>query len=245
MSFIKESFNELIQSIRDKLENKETRFAQLLEWFFHPVAIVMYSSLMFFILQPNIEIIVINWNVIIMFGFLGIVSITSFFLLITLLPRMEELEGEQVGLKKLYKFALERGERMDLASGMTGAIDMLIFFTAVFIFKYPIPEVYIFACAILTAMMGFLGLIRFFWRISVHCAISSTVITAFTLLQFWYFVWLYALMIPIIYSRIKLEKHDEKQVTAGTLIGILLPVGLYFFVYLNPPLLALIQSLYT
>ena len=245
MSFIKQNLEEFKQYIRGKLENKETRFAQLLEWFFHPVAIIMYSSMMFFVLQPNIEIIVINWNVLLLFGFLGIVSFISFFMLIKLLPKKEDLEGEQSGFNKLFKLALDRGERTDLASGITGAIDMVIFFTAVFIFKYQVPEVYIFACAILSAMMGFLGLIRFVWKISVHCAISSTVITAFTLLQFWYFVWLYVLLIPIIYSRIKLERHDGKQVTAGTLIGILLPVGLFFFVYLNPPLLALIQSLYT
>jgi len=245
MAFIKENLEEFKQYIRDKLENKETRFAQLLEWFFHPVAIVMYSSMMFFMLQPNIEIIVINLNVLILFGFLGVVSFISFFILIKILPKKEDLEGEQTGINKLLKFAIDRGERIDLASGITGAIDMVIFFTAVFIFKYQVPEVYVFACAILTAMMGFLGLIRFFWKISVHCGISSMVISSFVLLHFWFFVWLYILLLPIIYSRIKLERHDWKQVTAGTLIGILLPIGLYFFVYLNPPLLALIQSLYT
>ncbi len=245
MKFVKNNLDELIEYIKNKLENKEPSFAQVLEWLFHPVPIVMYTSILFFILQPSIEIIVINWNVIVMFGFLGVVSFISFFIFIKILPTREDLESEQNGIKKLLKYALEKGERTDLASGMTGAIDMTIFFTAVFIFKYQVPDVYVFACAILTAMMGFLALIRIIWRISVHCAISSMIITSFVLVQFWYFVWLYAFLIPIIYSRLKLKRHDAKQVTAGTLIGILLPVGLYFFVYLNPPLLALIQSLYT
>ena len=236
---------ELIRKKLAKLNDKDNRFAQILEWIAHPVSVVLVSSILLFLLAPTSELIVVDIYTISLIGMLGLISVISFFILIQILPNEEDLEGEQHGIKKFIKIAIKEGEREDLAAGITGGIDMIIFFTAIFIFKYPMADIYIFACATLTLIMGVLGLIRFFWKISVHCGISSLVITCFTLFSFWHFVWLYLFLIPIIYSRLKLKKHNIFQIIGGILIGTLIPIGLYFFVYLNPTLLSIIQSFYS
>ena len=236
---------DLIKSKFKKLDDKETRFAQILEWLGHPVSVILISCVLFFILAPINELIIINFPTVLLIGILSVVSFISFFMLAKYLPNKEDLKGEQRGFKKFIKMAVEEGEREDLAAGITGGIDMIIFFTAVFIFRYPMLDIYVFACATLTFIMGALGLIRFIWKISIHCGISSLVITSFTLFSFWHFVWLYIFLVPIIYSRLKLKKHTVAQIIGGILIGSLIPIGLYFFVYLNPELLSLIQSLYS
>ncbi|NHI91631.1 MAG: hypothetical protein EAX96_03940 [Candidatus Lokiarchaeota archaeon] len=228
----------------NKLKDEETRFAQIMEWLAHPVSVILVASGLLFLLAPTSDLIIINWWSILLLGILGIISIVLLIILIKILPHKEDLEGEQYGIKKYFKIAIDTGERTDLATGIIGSIDIIILFIVVFIFKYPMPEVYIFASATLTVVMGTLAVIRYFWKISVHCGISSLVITSFTLWRFWQFVWLYLFLLPIIYSRLKLKRHTLSQTIAGILIGVLIPAGLYFFVYLNPELLANIQKLY-
>ncbi|MHA1893332.1 MAG: hypothetical protein ACTSX4_02400 [Candidatus Helarchaeota archaeon] len=228
----------------EKLKDKETRVAQLLEWISHPVSVILVATGLFFMLAPTSDLIVVNeWSMLLL-GILGGISFILFLILRKVLPYKEDLEGEQHGVKKILKIMTYRGEHEDLATGITGVIDMMIFFMVVFIFKYPMPDVYVFAAATLTVVMAVLGLIRIFWKISVHCGISSLVITSFTLWRFWQFVWLYLFLIPIIYSRLKLKRHTLNQTIAGIIVGTLIPTFLYFVVFLNPELLSIIKEFY-
>jgi len=71
--------------------------------------------------------------------------------------------------------------------------------------------------AFITAIMS---LINLSWKISIHAAGISGPTTCLVYLLGMRAVFLYALLVPVCWSRLKLGQHDLKQVLAGSLLPI-------------------------
>ena len=60
--------------------------------------------------------------------------------------------------------------------------------------------------------------ITFYWKISLHMSISMVGITFVNMATRWQFIWLYALIPVIAWSRLKLKKHTPMQLFFGALL---------------------------
>jgi membrane-associated phospholipid phosphatase len=61
-------------------------------------------------------------------------------------------------------------------------------------------------------------LITFYWKISLHTSINMIGITFINMATGWHYIWLYALIPVVAWSRLKLEKHTPAQLFWGAVI---------------------------
>ncbi|KXK09330.1 MAG: hypothetical protein UZ22_OP11002001112 [Microgenomates bacterium OLB23] len=61
-------------------------------------------------------------------------------------------------------------------------------------------------------------IITFYWKISLHMAINIVGITFINMATGWHYVWLYALIPIVAWSRLRLKMHTPLQLLAGTVI---------------------------
>jgi membrane-associated phospholipid phosphatase len=91
----------------------------------------------------------------------------------------------------------------------------------------PIVEQFIGSAAVL---MGILGLVTFFWKISFHGAAISAAVTT-TVLVAGSSAWPVVLLVPLVgWARVRLDRHTPRQVIYGSLVGALIAsVFVYYF----------------
>jgi hypothetical protein len=80
---------------------------------------------------------------------------------------------------------------------------------------------------VLLAFLICLTIITLIWKISLHAATMAAMVTILVLFYGLIFVWLYLLLIPIIWARLVLRQHNVAQLSAGVLLGALLPLIAY------------------
>lgn len=74
-----------------------------------------------------------------------------------------------------------------------------------------------------------IALITQLWKVSIHTALFSSVVTISIILfggQFW---WLYLILIPLAWARIHRQRHTIWQAIAGSLIAFLLTSATFWF----------------
>ena len=80
--------------------------------------------------------------------------------------------------------------------------------------------------ALNTVMVAILTL---FWKVSVHTALFSAVITVVTILFGIQYGWFYLLLVPLCWSRIYRHRHTLNQVVGGALIAFVLTALVFWF----------------
>lgn len=74
-----------------------------------------------------------------------------------------------------------------------------------------------------------IAIITQFWKVSIHTALYSAIVTIVVILfgvQFW---WLYLILIPLAWSRIYRKRHTIWQAVAGSLIAFVLTAAVFWF----------------
>lgn len=84
-------------------------------------------------------------------------------------------------------------------------------------FLYMTPE-FVEKLLIITIAYTTIYIITFYWKISLHMSINVIGITFINMATGWHYIWLYALIPLVAWSRLKLEKHTPKQLFWGTVI---------------------------
>lgn len=80
----------------------------------------------------------------------------------------------------------------------------------------PIVELFVMATILL---VGVLGLITLFWKISFHGATITAAVTT-TMMVAGYSAWPVILLVPLVgWARIRLRRHTPRQVIYGSLVG--------------------------
>ncbi len=82
----------------------------------------------------------------------------------------------------------------------------------------------------LSALLMILTITTFVWKISLHAATLAATVSLLVAFGGMNYAWIYLLLIPVVWSRLVLKKHTPAQVTAGTLVGIIvtfLTVGFF------------------
>jgi hypothetical protein len=72
------------------------------------------------------------------------------------------------------------------------------------------------------------ALITLFWKISIHTALFSAVVTITVIVFGSPFSWLYLILIPLSWSRIHRHRHTIWQATAGALLAFVLTAAVFW-----------------
>ena len=75
-----------------------------------------------------------------------------------------------------------------------------------------------------------IGLLTLFWKVSVHTALFSSVMTVVVILFGIHFTWIYLLLVPLAWARIYRHRHSLNQVIGGALITFVL-TSLVFWLF--------------
>jgi len=75
-----------------------------------------------------------------------------------------------------------------------------------------------------------ISLLTLFWKVSVHTALFSSVVTVVVILFGIHFAWLYLLLVPLAWARIYRHRHSLNQVIGGALITFVL-TSLVFWLF--------------
>lgn len=90
------------------------------------------------------------------------------------------------------------------------------------------PILTVFSGGIVTLII--IGLITYFWKISIHATMITFFVVMFILLYGWR-IWLILLLIPIIFwSRLMLKRHNFWQLLFGFILSLIIVLGT-FYVY--------------
>lgn len=73
---------------------------------------------------------------------------------------------------------------------------------------------------VLVAMLVLLTIVTFVWKISLHAATLMATVSLIIVFRGWEFAWLYLLIIPIAWARLRLNQHTPAQLLAGSLSGV-------------------------
>jgi membrane-associated phospholipid phosphatase len=77
------------------------------------------------------------------------------------------------------------------------------------------------------------GVMTLYWKVSIHTALYSSIITVIVVLFGIQYAWGYLLIIPLAWSRIYRHRHSLNQVIGGAMIAfILTSLVFWFFGYL-------------
>lgn len=106
-----------------------------------------------------------------------------------------------------------------------GIILGLIYLAVLYFFHGPI----ILSIGVTAIILGLsiLELINKFIKVSVHLATLSSLFTFLILIEGWLFVFCFILIPVLMWSRIKTKNHTLLETLVGTLLGILLTMGIY------------------
>lgn len=74
------------------------------------------------------------------------------------------------------------------------------------------------------------ALVTQYWKISIHMAMLTSIITVAVIIFGPIYVWFYFLLIPLAWSRVHRKKHTVLQATAGTILAFIL-TALVFWGY--------------
>ena len=75
-----------------------------------------------------------------------------------------------------------------------------------------------------------IGLLTIFWKVSIHTALYSSIVTVLVILLGAPYAWLYLVLIPLGWSRIYRNRHTFEQVIGGSLLAFVL-TSLVFWVF--------------
>lgn len=78
---------------------------------------------------------------------------------------------------------------------------------------------------VLAAMLIALTLITSVWKISLHAATLTALVTLLVYLNGPQFAWFYLLIIPIAWARTVLRQHTKAQLLGGVLVGLFVTIG--------------------
>jgi membrane-associated phospholipid phosphatase len=88
-----------------------------------------------------------------------------------------------------------------------------------------IVEIFVLAT---TVLVGVLGLITLFWKISFHGATITAAVTT-TVMLAGYSAWPVILLVPLVgWARIRLKRHTPRQVIYGSLVGAVIAMVLSY-----------------
>lgn len=73
------------------------------------------------------------------------------------------------------------------------------------------------------------AIITLYWKISIHMAIFTSIVTVMTILFGGAFIWFYLLLIPLAWSRIHRKKHTLLQTVVGALVAFSLTTIIFWF----------------
>jgi len=74
------------------------------------------------------------------------------------------------------------------------------------------------------------ALLTLFWKVSIHTALYSSVITVLVILLGAWYGWLYLLLVPLAWSRIYRHRHSVGQVVGGAIIAFV-STSLVFWIF--------------
>jgi len=74
------------------------------------------------------------------------------------------------------------------------------------------------------------ALLTLFWKVSIHTALYSSIITVLVILLGAWYGWLYLLLIPLAWSRIYRHRHSVVQVVGGAIIAFV-STSLVFWIF--------------
>ncbi|WP_018962699.1 phosphatase PAP2 family protein [Coprothermobacter platensis] len=140
-----------------------------------------------------------------------------------------------VGLVSAVTFAIARNRQFirtkDLVEreirSLPYVASMLAYFLAAAIFGRQnwAPKWIIFITSSMGVGLGICGVINAFWKISFHTFASSAMATMFFMVSAnWWSLIFFAISLIIGWSRVKINVHTPKQVGAGFLLGIVVPL---------------------
>lgn len=75
---------------------------------------------------------------------------------------------------------------------------------------------------VLVALLIALTIITTIWKVSLHTATTAALSTLLVLFGGTNFIWLFALLIPVAWSRLFLKQHTPAQLIAGTAVGVII-----------------------
>lgn len=78
----------------------------------------------------------------------------------------------------------------------------------------------LFMSNVLVAYLICLTIITFIWKISLHAATMTAMVTILVLFSGPIFLWFYLFLLPIIWARLTLKQHTVAQLGAGILLGV-------------------------
>lgn len=78
----------------------------------------------------------------------------------------------------------------------------------------------LFMSNVLVAYLICLTIITFIWKISLHAATMTAMVTILVLFSGPIFLWFYLFLLPIIWARLTLKQHTMAQLGAGILLGV-------------------------
>lgn len=80
---------------------------------------------------------------------------------------------------------------------------------------------------VLVAFLLSLTIITLIWKISLHAATLSAIVTLIVLFSGNQFSWLYLALLPVIWARLALKQHTVAQLAAGVMLGVSLTLTAY------------------
>lgn len=128
-------------------------------------------------------------------------------------------------------YVMQRKTRRKYRGGIIAVVVSLIVFYLLSILFPNIREVnYAFFGVMTLQILGIIiFLIRFKWRISLHVSILTNCITVLSLIDYRFLVLM--ILIPIVaWSRVRLKVHTIMQVVFGFIVGLLIPILVYFMI---------------
>ncbi len=111
-----------------------------------------------------------------------------------------------------------------LVTAISAAVGAL----ALFAISAAKPVVVMMAAYAVNAMM--VAILTLYWKVSIHTALYSSVITVIVILMGGRFAWLYLILIPLSWSRIYRHRHTLTQVIGGALMAFV-STSLVFWIF--------------
>lgn len=136
----------------------------------------------------------------------------AFFILYFFVPSLYMLYSLKMG----YIEDFDMTDRKD-RYGILSVILVAHIMNLILAFLYMTPE-FIEKLLIVAIVYTTIYVITFYWKISLHMSLNMIGITFINMATGWHYIWLYALIPLVAWSRLKLEKHTPAQLFWGSVI---------------------------
>lgn len=157
-----------------------------------------------------------------------VIATTGIILIIYFGARISDFLAFIIGCISYYTFVkiFERKTKSEnVVFGVSGIISTMLFLLACAFLKITTFLIY---CALTLFVTTTITLsIRFFWKISGHVTTLTCALMVLSLTNS-YFSYFFPLVPLVAWSRLKLKVHTLRQVIAGFLLGVVIPLFLYF-----------------